>query len=143
MNLNDTDKKLLLLLREHARRPISEISRIIGLSRTTVQARVERLERQGVIEGYTLRYGQAYVAKQVKAHVMIKLSPKSSQMVESELKKIAELEAIYAISGSFDMIAMVCGDSLDSLNLSIDRIGLIAGVERTESSIILATKLQR
>ena len=47
--LDGTDQKLLSLLRENARTATAELARNLGLSRTTVQSRIERLERDGVV----------------------------------------------------------------------------------------------
>lgn len=55
MQTDETDQNLLTLLRENARRPVADLARRLGLARTTVQARIERLESSGVISGYTLR----------------------------------------------------------------------------------------
>ena len=58
MKLTPADQQLLSLLRENARAPTAELARRLGLSRTTVQSRIERLERQGVITGYTVRVSE-------------------------------------------------------------------------------------
>ncbi len=55
MQTDEIDQNLLTLLRENARRPVADLARRLGLARTTVQARIERLETSGVISGYTLR----------------------------------------------------------------------------------------
>ena len=60
MQLNDKDRELLFLLSENARMPVAELARRLDLSRTTVQARLERLEGQGVIAGYQ-EIGRAHV----------------------------------------------------------------------------------
>ena len=59
MQTDDTDQRLVTLLRENARRPVAELARHLGLARTTVQARIERLESTGVITGYTLKSSAA------------------------------------------------------------------------------------
>ena len=59
MQLNDKDRELLFLLSENARMPVAELARRLDLSRTTVQARLERLEGQGVIAGYQVRLSVA------------------------------------------------------------------------------------
>ena len=55
MKLTDADQQLLSVLRENARASTAQIARRLNLSRTTVQSRIERLEREGVISGYTVR----------------------------------------------------------------------------------------
>ena len=58
--MDDTDRRLLEILREDARAPTAQLARALGLSRTTVQSRLERLERSGVITGYTVRLSDAH-----------------------------------------------------------------------------------
>lgn len=143
MTINDGDKQLLDLLRENARTPVAELARLTGVSRTTVQARIDRLEASGVIDGYTVRLGAAYAQAQVRAQVMVKVSPKQSRRVEAGLTTIPDVTVVYSVSGAFDLIVFVACESVELLDRTIDAIGALDGVERTESSILLATKLQR
>jgi DNA-binding Lrp family transcriptional regulator len=141
--LDATDRALIALLRENARIGHAEAARRLGLSRTTVQARVESLERRGVIAGYTLRLAEAADRRAVKAHVTIVVAPKASAAVTSALQKMPELRALHSVAGAFDMLAVVEAEDVPSLDAALDRIGALDGVERTQSSIILSTKFER
>lgn len=143
MMLSEADKQVLTLLRENARLPVTELARLTGVSRTTVQARIERLEESGVIDGYTVRLGASYTQSQLRAQVMVKLTPKQSRMVEKGLAALPDVTLVYSVSGAFDMIVFIACDGVEELDRTIDAIGALDGVERTESSILLATKLQR
>lgn len=143
MTIDTTDRQLLSLLTENARAPIAELGRKLGLSRTTVQSRLERLERRGIIAGYTTRLADDYEKGLVRAHVLITAGPKAAPKAEAELRKIPEVQALHSVSGHFDMIAIVAAPSIGELDRLIDRIGALDGVERTMSSIILSTRLQR
>ena len=76
MKPNPADEALLSLLREDARMPTAEIARRLQLSRTTVQSRIERLERSGVIAGYTVRIGDEHERERIRALIMITVFPK-------------------------------------------------------------------
>jgi DNA-binding Lrp family transcriptional regulator len=143
MTIDTTDRQLLSLLTENARAPIAELARKLGLSRTTVQSRLERLERRGVVAGYTTRLADDYEKGLVRAHVLITAGPKAAPKAEAELRKIPEVQTLHSVSGHFDMIAIVAAPSIGELDRLIDRIGALDGVERTMSSIILSTRLQR
>src|SRR3546814_15214156 len=82
MRLTSADEALLSLLRENARAPTAEIARRLQLSRTTVQSRIERLERLGVIAGYTVRVGDDFEREQVSALILITVYPKHMPTVE-------------------------------------------------------------
>lgn len=139
----DIDPRLLALLRADARRNVSELATELGVSRTTIYSSIERLERLGTITGYTVRLGEDYDRSLIRAHVMIKLYPKATQATQDQLMTMPEVAALYAISGEYDLIAMLEAPHVNRLNDLIDTIGAMEGVERTTSSVILATKLQR
>ena len=141
--LDATDRALVALLRENARIGHAEAARRLNLSRTTVQARVESLERRGVITGYTLRLAEEVTSRMVRAHVTIVVAPKASAGVVTALKRMPELRALHSVAGVFDLLAVVEAQDVPSLDAAIDRIGAVEGVERTQSSIILSTKFER
>ena len=129
--LDATDRALLALLRENARIGHSEAARRLRLSRTTVQARVESLERRGVIVGYTVRLAEELSRKLVRAHVTIVIAPKASAGVTSALQRMQEIRALHSVAGPFDLLAVVEAEDVPSLDAAIDRIGVLDGVERT------------
>jgi DNA-binding Lrp family transcriptional regulator len=135
------DDELLSLLAENARIPIAELARRLGLSRTTVQARIERLERAKVIDGYTLRRGVSAERSLVKGHVLMTVKPKSAARTTAELAAMHQVRMLHSVSGEFDLIAIVAADSVEALDRVIDAIGELDGIERT--SVILATKVER
>jgi DNA-binding Lrp family transcriptional regulator len=141
--LDPTDIALLALLRDDARAPTAVLARKLKLSRTTVQSRMERLQRQRVISGFTVTVPDELEASLVRAHVLITLAPKRSGAIEVALRKIAEVRVLHSVSGPFDLIAIVAATSIGELDALIDRIGALDGVERTTSAIVLSTRIQR
>lgn len=141
--LDATDRVLIALLRENARASTAELARKLDLSRTTVQSRIERLERQRVITGYTITVPDELEASLVRAHVMITLVPKQSAAIEMALRKIPEVRVLHSVSGPFDLIAIAAAASIGELDALIDRIGALDGVERTTSAIVLSTRIER
>ena len=141
--LDETDRALIALLRENARIGHAEAARRLKLSRTTVQARVESLERRGIIVGYTARLAEEMSRRLVRAHVTVVVAPKASAAVTRALHRMPALQALYSVSGPFDLLAVVEAEDVPSLDAAIDAIGALEGVERTQSSIILSTKFER
>lgn len=137
------DDALIALLRQNARAPVAELARKLGVSRTTVQSRLERLERSGVIAGYGVRLSAEHEKGLVRAHILVTVPPKQSVPVAAELSRIAQVRTLHSVSGSFDMIIVVEARSVSELDALIDRIGALDGVERTLSSIILSTRIER
>ncbi|MDE1922648.1 MAG: Lrp/AsnC family transcriptional regulator [Gammaproteobacteria bacterium] len=141
--LDPVDEKLLAILRDEGRASIAQLARTVGRSRTSVQSRLERLERQGVIQGYTVRIAPEHAAGAVRAHVMIAVGPKEARAVIAALFKVKQVRVLHSVSGDVDLIAIAATATVAEMDEVIDRIGAIAGVERTTSSIILSTKFER
>ena len=143
MTILDKDEQLIALLRENARLPVAELARRLGVSRTAAQVRLEKLERTGVIDGYTVRLSSSFARNRVRAMVMIKSPPANRAGVEAALAKIPALTSLHSISGAYDLSAEISAPSVGQLDTVIDQIGTLDGVADTLSSIILSTKLDR
>lgn len=141
--LDPIDRMLLNLLRENARTSTAELARKLHLSRTTVQSRIERFERNHIVAGYTIKVPDEMEASLVKTFVLITLAPKRSATIESALRRIPEVRTLHSVSGPFDLLAIVAAESIGELDAVIDRIGLLDGVERTTSAIVLSTRIER
>ena len=137
------DEKLLLALRENGRASTAQLARLVGRSRTSVQSRIERLHRDGIIVGFGVRLGEEHGSGAVRAHVMIKVGPKEARAVSAALRAIAQVRILHSVSGDVDLIAVAATASVAEMDQVIDRIGALDGVERTTSSIILSTKFER
>lgn len=141
--LSDADKSLINALKENARLSVSDLARKLSLSRSTIQNRLARLESTGVISGYSVKLSETYLQNRVSAHVSIKVKQKLTTQTNVELKRFTAITQLYAISGEYDLIAIVEESSLEQLSHTLDLIGNLDGVERTTSSVILETKFTR
>jgi DNA-binding Lrp family transcriptional regulator len=141
--MDDIDTRLIHALREDARAPAAALARSLGLSRTTVQSRLERLERQGVISGYTVRLSDAHERGQIHAYVMMTVSHKQAAAVIAAIRRLPAVRALQSVSGPFDLIARAVAPSVAEMDALIDALGALEGVERTTSSIVLSTKIDR
>src|SRR5262245_13892871 len=141
--IDKVDHLLLAKLRENSRASVSELGRELGLSRTTVQSRIKRLERAKVITGYSVRVAETHEKNQVHAYVMITVGPKRAAAVSAEIKRMANVRLLQSVSGPFDMIALAAAPSVREMDDLIDAIGNLDGVERTTSSVVLSTKFDR
>lgn len=143
MRVTFKDQQLLAVMRGNARASTTELAQILGVSRSTVQKRLERLESEGVIAGYTVQLSSEYLDQEIKAHVMITISPRMTTDIIKNMKKLDGVRAIYSVSGPHDLIAELAAMNVTDLDKMIDEIIAIEGVERTVSSVILSTRLKR
>lgn len=141
--MDDTDAKLLALLSENARVPVATLARQLGLARSTVQARIERLEGRGMIAGYAVRLSDGAKRDMIRATVLITLEPRATAAVLSRLKAMTQVEAAHTASGRFDLVVTLAARSTAELDDTLDRIGGIGGVRGSESLIHLSTRIDR
>lgn len=141
--MRDTDSRLIALLKANAREPVASLARKLNLARSTVQERIARLEREGVIKGYTLVLSDSAETKRLRAVVMMAADPRQADRIGAELKRMPEVRALSAVSGAHDMMAIVEAESPARMDAVLDRIGKTPGISRTVSSIILSEKFAR
>jgi len=90
--MDEKDAEMLRLLASNARMPVASLAKRLGLARSTVQARLDRLEVTGVIAGYTLRLGEAARTRRIRATVLLEVEPRATAQVLARLKSVPEVE---------------------------------------------------
>lgn len=140
--LNDSDKQLISLLQANARESVSNLARKLGVSRTAVQERLNKLQRHGVIEGYTIKLNSDWLEKQIEAFVSMVVEPRHSAKVISAMEKMPPVQALWSVSGRIDVVILVRTSTTAEIDSLLDKMGAIEGVTRTESSIVLTSKVR-
>jgi DNA-binding Lrp family transcriptional regulator len=140
--MDDTDRAIISLLAADARMPLATLARRVKLARSTVQARLERLESSGAIAGYTLRLGEA-ARPGIRATVLLTVEPRAQAALLSRLRAIPEVERCVTTSGRFDLALTVAAESPSRLDAVLDRVGELQGVHASESLIHLSTRIDR
>jgi DNA-binding Lrp family transcriptional regulator len=141
--MTDRDEELLGLLKLNAREPIAALARRLGVSRTTVQDRLRRLEESGVISGYAVRLGTAAKVPGISALVTLGVEPRQQIDVAKIIGTYPQVETLHTVSGKFDLVAVVKTATAEDMDKLIDRIGQLKGVADIETAVILSTKVDR
>jgi DNA-binding Lrp family transcriptional regulator len=141
--LDDIDRRLIAALQLNARESVAMLARQLGIARTTVTARLARLEKTRVITGYGVRLSQQVIDGGLQAYVGITVQPRSGKEVVRRLGGMAQVQQLCAVSGEFDYVAWLRCDSPEQLDQLLDQIGSVDGVEKTTTSIILSNKIDR
>lgn len=142
-NLDEIDTKILALLMDDARMPMSTIAKRVDIARTTAIARINSLEKRGVIAGYGVRLNQELYQPAVRAYVGIAVDPRNATTLVNMLQKMPEVETLCAVSGALDYMLTLRCLSTGELDRLLDQIGAIAGVRQTSTSIILTKRIDR
>ena len=140
---DQTDRDLIALLQSNARESTADLARKLGVARTTVVARLARLEADGLIAGYTVRLGGEAFERGVQAFVGITVQPRAGREVVKLLSRLPELRQLASVSGEFDYMATLRADSTARLDALLDEIGDIEGVIKTHTSVLLALRVDR
>jgi DNA-binding Lrp family transcriptional regulator len=141
--MDSLDHSILATLTTDARTSVAVIARKLKVARSTIQSRLERLERNGTIEAYTVRLGDATRAARITTTVLLTTEPNALPAVLTRLNEISEVEHASTTSGRFDLLLQVVASTPPALNDVLDMIGSVNGVKSSESLIHLATKLDR
>lgn len=137
MNLDDLDRRLTALLRADGRASTVELARALGVSRGTVQNRIDKLMRSGAIVGFTARL-RADVETGVKALTTLEIRSGDEKSVRAALKSLPDVLRIYSTNGRWDMVAEIATADLAALDRALGAIRGIRGVAHSETSILLS-----
>jgi DNA-binding Lrp family transcriptional regulator len=141
--MDPLDKNILGLLGADARISIATLARRLKVARSTIQTRLERLETNGTIAGYTLKLGDAGRQGRLRASVLLTIEPRTQAACLTRLKSIAEVERVFTTSGRFDLLLEISAQNTQVLDQVLDEIGSMTGVRSSESLIHLSTKIDR
>jgi DNA-binding Lrp family transcriptional regulator len=141
--MDELDRNILGLLGADARMSVATLSRRLKVARSTIQARLERLETSGIIAGYTLKLGEAAREGRLRASVLLTIEPRAQAAVLTRLKTISEVERVFTTSGRFDFLVQVACPNTQVLDQVLDQMGAMTGVRASESLIHLSTKIDR
>ena len=112
MHLTDKDKQLLALMQRNAREPVASLARRLGVSRTALKERIQKLEHTGVIEGYSVRLSKGVSQATVQCYTFAVLDNKTYADVSRHLKALPSVQSVHAISGDFELIVHVVAETL-------------------------------
>lgn len=136
---DDHDRTLVALLRKDGRAPIAKLAQIMGVSRGTVQNRIDRLIASGALLGFTARVREDYENDHIRAIMMIEVVGKSTSQVIHKLHGLPELHTLHTTSGNWDLIAEILVESLPEFDRVLREVRLIDGISNSETSILLTS----
>jgi DNA-binding Lrp family transcriptional regulator len=137
--MDDTDRRLLALLRENARTPVATLAKKLQIARGTVQNRLSKLEREGVIAGYTVRLRPEVDEQRIAALMTIAVEGNNAEKVLRTLRGDPAVRTLHTTNGRWDIVAELRADSLEAFDKVLGRIRQVEGVATTETSLLLST----
>jgi DNA-binding Lrp family transcriptional regulator len=141
--MDELDRNVVALLGADARMSVATLARRLKVARSTIQARLERLETTGVIAGYTVKLGEAARQGRLRASVLLTIEPRALAAILQRLKGLPEVERVFTTSGRFDLLLQIAASNTQVLDAVLDQIGGLTGVKSSESLIHLSTRFDR
>lgn len=143
--LDRTDEQILAELKANARIPHAELSSRVNLSRNAVRVRIERLEREGFVKGYTIVTGEGASNKHVTTALMFvyRHDRMRGGDVLQALRKIPEVVACDVMSGDFDLVVRVESPEADRIRRIWQQIAELPGVRDTLTAFALSSVIRR
>jgi DNA-binding Lrp family transcriptional regulator len=139
MAMDDTDRKLISLLRKDARMTAAALAAKLDVSRGTIANRLRKLEDEQVIVGYSVRLRPDAEPATIKAWMSVVVEGNHTRAVIAALLGEPAVEALHDTNGRWDLLAELRAESMAELSNVLERVRLIKGIRNTETSILLAT----
>lgn len=136
--LDDLDRRLISLLRANARESVVHLAERLGVTRTTVTKRIDRLVSTGVITGFTLRVHVAE-ATAVRAITLVAVESHDAREAIGRLRGVPQIAAIHTTNGRWDLVAELSCETLADLDTALASIRSTPGVRDSETSILLSS----
>jgi len=137
--MDELDRKLVILLRQDARRSISDLALELNVSRATVRSHIDRLEKAGDIVGYTVILRADAIDQSIRGISMVSIEGPAKDKIVRALGGYPQVTAVHTTNGRWDIVVEVSAKSLTEFDDVIHRIRLLPGVSGSETSLLLST----
>ncbi|MCM8551230.1 Lrp/AsnC family transcriptional regulator [Streptomyces sp. STCH 565 A] len=141
MAVDELDTRILRLLLEQPRTSVREYARLLGVARGTLQARLDRLEREGVITGTAPSLSPAALGHPVLAFVHIEVTQGRLDEVGEALAGVPEIVEAFSITGGGDLLTRVVARDNAHLEDVVQKLISLPGVVRTRSEVVLRERV--
>ncbi len=141
--VDELDNRLLAALQRDARASLSELAQSLGVTRTTIRSRLQRLKQSGEIVGFTVLTRQGVTESPVRGLMMLGIEGRGTERIMSRIAAMQEVRAVHSTNGSWDLIAEIGTETLAELDKVLFQIRRMEGVTRSETNLLLSTRTGR
>ncbi len=135
--IDDVDRTILEMLQDDSRTALRKIAEKLGVSEATIFTRVKKLQEKGIIKRFTALVSPELVGKGLTAFMLMNADPKRLQLVLETLSKMDDVYEVYDVTGTYYALAKIRVENRERLAKIIDEIGMIEGVQSTETALVL------
>ncbi len=138
--MDDVDRKLISALRHDARSSLSDLAIDLGVSRTTVRGRIERLRARGDIVGFTVVLQEDVKTDPVRGLMLIGIEGRGTDRITRQLNGFTSVRAVHSTNGRWDLIVELGTETLADLDVVLGDIRRLDGVATSETNLLLSTR---
>lgn len=138
--MDDLDNRIISELRHDARVPLSDLAAALNTSRTTLRARIARLQERGEIVGFTVLTRADVMRDPVRGLMMIGIEGRGTERITRQLSGFAEVRAVHSTNGRWDVIVEIGTETLEAFDAVLTRIRRLDGIVASETNLLLKTR---
>ena len=138
--MHETDHKLISALRHDARASLSDLALTLGVSRTTVRTRIERLQRSGDIVGFSVVLKGDAAHDPVRGLTMLGIEGRGADRILRQLNGLSAVRATHTTNGRWDVIAEIGTATLEEFDQVLAQIRRFDGIVSSETNLLLSTR---
>jgi len=140
--LDDLDRRLIAALRADGREPVTTLARRLGVTRATVNSRLNRLLESGTLLGFSARIREDHDPDAIRAVSLIEVEGRATDPVIRALRGFPEVTALHTTNGAWDLVADLRTDTLRDFDRLLGRIRSVEGILNSETSLLLSSVLR-
>ena len=138
--MDEVDRRLIAALRHDARASLSDLAVTLGVSRTTVRARIERLRASGEVVGFTVVLKGDVARDPVRGLMMLAIEGRGTQRILRQLAGMSTVRSIHTTNGRWDVIIEIGTETLEDLDKNLAQIRRLDGIANSETNLLLSTR---
>jgi|SRR5271170_6593102 len=141
--IDEIDRKLLVLLKQDAKKKYSELADELNLSAPSIHARVKKLEQTGVIKSYSIEIDGPSLGLPLCAFVRVTTEGACNKELWEGMSQFPEVEEIYNVAGEECFLLKVRTRDPAALGQLLDNLRTVKGVTKTITSVVLSVPMDR
>lgn len=141
--MDQLDRQIIAALQHNARESTTKIAAKLGVARTTVHERINRMEARGIIKGYSVVLSEPTDDARVQVVVLLEVQQKETTRIVKRLEAYPEVKLCLSINGEFDLLLSAEAPRIEDLDVLVDELGAIPGVLRTNTSVVFGRRIDR
>lgn len=138
--MDELDHRLLAELKRNGRASLSELAATLGVTRSTVRVRTQRLQDGGEIAGFTVLTRSDVRPDAVRGLMMLEIAGRGAERAMPRLITMGGVRAVHSTNGTWDIIAEIGAATLEEFDRILFAIRRLDGVTRSETSLLLSTR---